>query len=90
MKSAQDVIHHFINGNSRVLPGVQDATVNGQYKSRRIVRWYLRRDVLKDSGSDSASNWVQHVRKMILREHGMSWVGAMRVIPGLELRICAG
>jgi hypothetical protein len=51
----------------------------------REVLHDLRSNILKNCSRDSACQWIQLVREVVLRKHGVSWVRAVGVVPWLKL-----
>jgi hypothetical protein len=71
VESAEDVVHYFFDGDARVLPGVDNS----------------RSNVLENGSGNSTSHTVQFIGEVILREHRVSWVCTVSIIPWFELLI---
>jgi hypothetical protein len=70
----EDIVNDLVHRNTSVLPGIQNS-------------WDC---VLKNGGGDTTSTRVEDVCEMILGQHGVSRIGARRVVPRLILRLGAG
>lgn len=69
VEDAQAVVQDLLDGDVNVLPGIEDAG----------------HDVLEDRGGDLARGLVEDVGEVVLGEHRVRGVGAVRVRPGLVL-----
>jgi len=72
MENADDVVKDLVHWDVGVVPGVNDT-------------WC---DILQDSSSDLSSGFIENIAEVVLRQEGVSWIGAMRVSPWLVLVIC--
>lgn len=74
VKCADHIVDDFVNGDRRVLPSIENS----------------RDNVLKNRGGNATSTRVQDICEVVLGQHGVSWIRASRVFPGLQLRLGAG
>jgi len=94
VKCAEDVVQYFVDGNTRVFPSVEDtagrlSVISSCFGKAVEAKENLRCHVLQDGSCNSSCNTVELVGEMIFGEHGVCWVGALWVIPRLELRVGA-
>ena len=87
MEYTHYVIHNLVDRYSGIFPSIENATTTGLAEFNIGHEYRLRCDILQDSGCDSASNRVQLICEVVLRQHGMSRICAVWVIPWLKLRI---
>lgn len=71
VESAENISHNLVDGDSWVFPCVQNT----------------RRNILQDCCCNTTGNSIQFVGEMVLGEHGMCRIGAVGIIPRLELRV---